>query len=199
MSDADTRLELPKPSKDHLAREAEARRILDVYGDDLPGIMAMLERQFAVLHNRAQVALVLCGVVISTTGFSGRLVAGTNALSQWLIISGLSLIILAAGVVVRGVLHLRWLTMQGGQDTAQWLVTSLAYRDKKTAHYRVGVIILLVGLILYGGALAVTLLNPEEDQLPPRSRVQASSSVMEDGHESSQSSRGLTARGCRAA
>ncbi len=162
---------LPTPSNDHLERDAEARRILDTFGDDLPGIMAMLERQFGVLHNRAQVALVLCGVVISTTGFSGRLVAGTNVVSQWLIISGLSLIIVAAGVVVRGVLHLRWLTMQGGTNTAQWLVTSLAYRDRKTTHYRVGVIILLIGLILYGGALAVTLLNPEEDQLPPRSRV----------------------------
>ncbi len=167
-------IEVPPPSTQHLGREAEARRILDSYGDDLPGIMSMLERQFGVLHNRAQVALVLCGVVISTTGFSGRLVAGTNTLSQILIIAGLSLIIIAAGVVVRGVLHLRWLTMQGGDGTAQWLSTSLAYRDRKTTHYRVGVLILLAGLVLYGGALAVTLLNPEEDQLPPRSRVPVS-------------------------
>ncbi len=163
---------LPPPSTQHLAREAEARRILNCYGDDLPGIMAMLERQFGVLHNRAQVALVLCGVVISTTGFSGRLVAGTNRLSQVLIVAGLSLVVVAAGVVVRGVLHLRWLTMQGGDSTAQWLVTSLKYRDAKTNYYRVGVVILLVGLILYGGALAVTLLNPEADALPPRQRLQ---------------------------
>jgi len=161
---------LPPVSHDHLARDAEAKRTLDCYGDDLPGIMAMLERQFGVLHNRAQVTLVLCGVVISTTGFSGRLVAGTNTLSQVLIIGGMALIVLAAAVTVRGVLHLRWLTMQGGAGTAQWLVTSLAYRDKKTAYCRVGVIILLVGLVLYGGALAVTLLNPEEDQLYPRRR-----------------------------
>ena len=162
---------LPPPSESHLQRDAEARRILDRYGDDLPGIMAMLERQFAVLHNRAQVALGLAGIVVSTTGFSGRLVAGTNTLSQVLIISGLSLILLSAAVVVYGVLHLRWLTMQGGDTTAAWLVTSLSYRDRKTKAYRVGVIILLIGLVLYGGALAVTLLNPEADALPSRERV----------------------------
>jgi hypothetical protein len=163
---------LPEPSRDHLDRQREARRILDVYGDDLPGIMAMLERQFGVLHNRAQVALVLCGVVISTTGFSGRLVAGTNRLSQVLILAGVALIVVAAAVVVRGVLHLRWLTMQGGTTTAAWLVTSLAYRDTKTNYYRVGMVILLVGLVLYGAALGVMLLNPEDDALPPRSRVE---------------------------
>ncbi|MGB7156722.1 MAG: hypothetical protein WBD40_01570 [Tepidisphaeraceae bacterium] len=40
-----------------------------------------------VLHNRAQVLLALCGIVVTTTGFSGRLVAGTNAAAQWLIIA----------------------------------------------------------------------------------------------------------------
>ena len=167
---------LPPPSTRHLARDAEARRILERYGDDFPAIMAMLERQFAVLHNRAQVALGLAGIVVSTTGFSGRLVAGTNRLSQALIIGGLGLILASAAVVVRGVLHLRWLTMQGGDDTAQWLVTSLNYRDTKTSYYRVGVLILLVGLILYGGALAVTLLNPEANALPARERMAVESS-----------------------
>ena len=145
--------------------------MLDRYGDDWPGMMAVLERQFGVLHNRSQVLLTLCGIVVSTTGFSGRLVAGTNVLSQALIVSGLAFILASAGVVVLGVLHLRWLTMQGGETPAAWLVTSLAYRDRKTKFYRVGIVLLLIGLILYGGSLAVTLLNPEEDALPPRSRV----------------------------
>ena len=162
---------IPPPSEAHLARDDEARRILDCYGDDLPNIMAMLERQFGVLHNRAQASLVIVGVVISTTGFSGRLVAGTNVWSQSLIIGGLALVLLSAIVTVRGVLHLRWLTMQGGTSTAQWLSTTLAYRDRKTAHYRVGVILLIVGLVLYGGAFAITLLHPEEDALPVRSRI----------------------------
>jgi len=93
-----------------LSRTEEADRILALYGDDLPAVMTMLERQFVVLHNRAQVLLTLCGIVISTTGFSGRIIAGTNALAQVLIVGGVALVLLSAAIVVWGVLHLRWLS-----------------------------------------------------------------------------------------
>ena len=153
----------------HLRRDAEADRILRYYGGDaLPEIMAMLERQFVVLHNRAQVLLGLCGIVVTTTGFSGRLVAGTNAAAQWLIIAGVALVLGAAAVVVWGVLHLYWLTMQPGESTREWLLTSLAYRDKKTRAYRIGISLLLVGLTVYAAALSIMLLYPMEDVLPAR-------------------------------
>ena len=153
----------------HLRRDAEADRILHYYGPDgLPEIMAMLERQFMVLHTRAQVLLGLCGIVVTTTGFSGRLVAGTNAAAQWLIIVGVALCLLAAGVVVWGVLHLYWLTMQPGDTTRTWLTTSLAYRDKKTRAYRVGIILLIAGLTVYAGALAIMLLYPKDNVLTAR-------------------------------
>ena len=51
-----------------------------------------------------------------------------------------------ASVVCWGVLHLRWLTMQAGKSIAEWLATSLKYRDFKTNCYRVGLMFLLVGL-----------------------------------------------------
>ena len=151
-----------------LSREQEVDRILTVYGNDLAGIMTMLERQFVVLHNRAQVLLTLCGIVISTTGFSGRIIAGTNALAQWLIVAGVALVLLSAAIVVWGVLHLRWLTMQTGDDTRNWLLTSLNYRDKKTQSYRIGVVVMLIGLTLYAGAISVMLLYPHEGGLPAR-------------------------------
>jgi membrane-bound ClpP family serine protease len=158
------------PDRDaHLSRQDEARRILEVYGDDqFETIMAMLERQFAVLHNRAQVLLALCGVVITTTGFSGRLIAGTSVTAQALIIAGVALVLISAAVVVWGVLHLRWLTMQAGADVRQWLDTALAYRDRKTALYRVAILFMLTGLIVYSGAIAVMLLYPNQHVLPPR-------------------------------
>lgn len=153
----------------HLPPDAEADRILRYYGDDaLPEIMAMLERQFTMLHNRAQVLLGLCGIVVTTTGFSGRLVAGTNAAAQWLVIAGVALTLLAAAVVVWGVLHLYWLTMQPGDTTRTWLLTSLAYRDKKTRAYRIGISLLLVGLTLYAAALAIMLLYPRDNVLSAR-------------------------------
>jgi hypothetical protein len=147
-----------------LTRDQECARILQQFGPDrVEAIMAMLERQFTVLHNRTQVILGLCGIVITTTGFSGRIIAGTNLAAQVLIINGIALVLLAAAVVVWGVLHLRWLTQQPGDDVKTWLMTTLAYRDRKTDSYRVGVALLLVGLTLYVAALAIMLLHPEHD------------------------------------
>ena len=153
----------------HLTRAEESARILREYGDGgFPDMMAMLERQFTVLHNRAQVLLGLCGIVVTTTGFSGRLVAGTNVAAQWLVIAGVALVLIAAAIVVWGVLHLYWLTMQPGESTRAWLLASLAYRDKKTRAYRIGISLLLVGLTVYAAALAIMLLHPRENALPAR-------------------------------
>ena len=140
-----------------------------VYGDDaFAEIMAALERQFAVLHNRAQVLLGLCGIIISTTGFSGRLIAGTDRWAQGLIIAGVCLVLLAAAVVCWGVLHLRWLTVQRGGTTREWLLTSLAYRDRKTNAYRLGISLMLLGLVSYVAAISIMLWSPAENALPPR-------------------------------
>lgn len=144
-----------------LTIEDETERILAHYGPEaLPEIMAMLERQFAVLHNRAQVLLALGGIIISTTGFSGRNIAGTGPWAQGLALTGVALILVSAAVVCWGVLHLRWLTMQTGQSTREWLMTSLSYRDLKTRCYRIGLIIMLIGLTAYVGAIIIMLTHP---------------------------------------
>ena len=151
-----------------LTRPEEIDRIVAFYGDDLPAIMVLLERQFTVLHNRAQVLLTLCGIVISTTGFSGRTIAGTNELAQWLIISGIALVLLSTAIVAYSVLHLRWLTMQYGRQPRDWIDTSLAYRDYKTRCYRVSLLVMILGLALYVAAIAVMLRNPHSGSLPAR-------------------------------
>ncbi len=150
-----------------LTREDEITRFVDLYGDDAPAkMMEALERQFLILHNRSQVALGLAGIVITTTGFSGRLIAGTNPVGQTLIVLGVSLTMISALLVVVGVLHLRWLTQQPGDLLRPWLETCLAYRDKKTNFYRAGIILLLVGITLYVAAIAVMLMNPTAAALP---------------------------------
>lgn len=156
------------PAMNCLSLPEETDRILAEYNGKVPDIMAMLERQFTVLHNRAQVLLTLCGIVISTTGFSGRLVAGTNQVAQASIIAGVGLILLAAIVCSWGVLHLRWLTMQKGDDVRAWLTASLRYRNLKTTSYRVAVIIMLFGLTTYCVALAIMLAYPHDNALPAR-------------------------------
>jgi hypothetical protein len=145
-----------------LSREAEADRILQHYGENaLPDVMSMLERQFGVLHNRAQVLLALCGIIVSSVGFSGRTIAITGPWAKMLIIAGMVLILIAAGVTCWGVLHLRWLTMQTGGDTRRWLMTSLEYRDRKTFSYRIGVALMLMGLTAYTAAILIMLIHPE--------------------------------------
>ena len=152
-----------------LTRDEEADRILSAYGQThFDQVMAMLERQFMVLHNRAQVLLGLAGVVVTTTGFSGRLIAGTDTTAQWLIIAGIAFALLSASLVVWGVLHLRWLTMHPGTETRDWLLTVLRYRDTKTHFYRVAIVLMLVGLVFYVGAIAIMLLNPHEGSLSAR-------------------------------
>ena len=99
--------------------------------------------------------------------------AGTNVYSQVCIVAGVALVLASAACVVGGVLHLRWLSMQGGDSTLAWLVTCLAYRDRKTRFYRWGIVLLLLGIGTYSAAVMITLLNPEADALPARSRVTA--------------------------
>lgn len=149
-----------------LPLDKEAERILHHFNCHLPTMMAMLERQFAVLHNRAQVLLGFCGIVITTTGFSGRIIAGTNLTAQLAIIMGLLFVLASACTVVWGVLHLRWLTLQPGDTPQEWLITSLKYRDLKTCRYRDAIYLMLAGLTFYVFAISVMLLFPTINAAP---------------------------------
>jgi len=144
-----------------LSRSDEADRMIELFGDDFASLHSIVERQFGVLMARAQVLLGLCGVVVTTTGFSGRIIAGTNTLAQWLIIGGITLTLASAVVVVFGVLPLRWLTQQPGETTKLWLTNSMLYRDMKLTHYRLAVVCLLIGLTLYVAAIGIMLVYPE--------------------------------------
>jgi hypothetical protein len=151
-----------------LQRERELQRINQTYGlEPAERWLGLMERQFQLLHNRAQVLLGLCGVVITTTGFSGRLIAGTHLASQILIIVGLSLTLASSLTIVLGVLPLRWITQLEGADPEAWLRTCLTYRDRKTSHYRWAIWLLIVGLAFYVLAIAIMLLLPEEFQPRP--------------------------------
>ncbi|WP_437816282.1 hypothetical protein [Sorangium sp. So ce1078] len=145
----------------NVAREEEVDRFIKLVGPDSWEVVhGILERQFSVLHNRAQVLIGLCGIVITTTGFSGRLIAGTSRAAQGLIIAGVATVLLSATLIVWGVQHIRWLTQQPGNDMRGWLLVSLAYRDRKTTIYRVAIAFLLVGLSFYVIAIAMMLLDP---------------------------------------
>ncbi len=147
---------------DLLSREAERESILSRYGHErFEAIQGLMERQLDVLMSRAQLLLGLCGIAITTTGFSGRIIAGNSRIGQALIVSGLALVLSSASVLVWGVLHLTWITQRNSNSIHVWLLSVLEYRDHKTRLFRLAIVLLLIGLSLYVGAIAVMLLNPQ--------------------------------------
>lgn len=149
--------------------EKEADQILRIYGGCEDGqyananakdITSLLERQFAVLTGRAQMLLGLSGIVITTTGFSGRAIASTGLLAQWLIVSGIFFVLSGAVAIVWGILRLNWVTQLVGSDIRVALIDMLAYRDRKTRAYRLGLLLLIIGLALYVSAIALMVLAP---------------------------------------
>jgi hypothetical protein len=144
-----------------LTRAKEHERLMREYATmPFETLMATLERQFSVLHNRSQILLTLCGIIITTTGFSGRFIAATGLLAQISVVLSIVFVLLAAGVVVWRVLHLHWLTGQLGDDRSAWLMRSLEYRDYKTMGYRIGITLLMAGLCFYVVAIAIMLFHP---------------------------------------
>jgi len=143
--------------------QEESQRIINQLAQpEYAPVLGMLEKQFQVLSNRAQVLLGISGVVISTTGFSGRLIAGTGVVAQLLVIAGVSLVLAAAVTVVVGVMPLRWITTQHGDSPEALLTNALAYRNRKQKRYFLGIILMMVGLTLYVASIIVMLLFPAE-------------------------------------
>lgn len=148
--------------------ETEATRILDMCEGRLLDAMGVLERQFSTLHNRAQVLFGFCGVVVTVTGFSGRLIAGTNNAAQFFIVAGLAVVISCALYIFHSVMTLRWTTQRLDVSNELTLTRVIERRNIKTAAYKRGGYILFLGLILYTTAIAIMLLNPVPLEVPVR-------------------------------
>ena len=156
--------------RDSICRDSrtEAERILEMCNGSLRDAMAVVERQFSTLHNRAQVLFSFCGVVVTVTGFSGRLIAGTSLIGQVLVVSGLTVVIGCAFYVFHSVMTLRWATQRLGTSPLETMVRVIQRRNLKTAAYRRGGYALFVGIILYGAAITSMLLHPVSVSLPVR-------------------------------
>src|SRR5690606_26861657 len=98
-----------------LNRDQEAARLLEVVGrESFDPVLLQMQRQFDVLQARSQMLLTLCGIVITVTGFSGRIIAQAGEWAKLSIVGGLALVLLSGAIVVVGVLPLRWLTTHPG-------------------------------------------------------------------------------------
>jgi hypothetical protein len=136
----------------------EASRILELCKGDALRAFELVENQLGVLVVRTQVVLSLSGIVITVTGFSGRAIAETSALSRICVVSGLFLVLLAAAISVSGVLRVRWLTQSLESDALLALRRGLEIRDQKSRSLALSLVVFVVGFSLYCAAVAQLLL-----------------------------------------
>lgn len=153
---------------DYMDSSTEAHRILEMCDGKLSQAMGVLERQFSTLHNRAQVLFSFCGIVVTVTGFSGRLIAGTNAAAQALIVAGLAVVVATAFYMFHSVMTLRWATQRLDTSPERTVRRVLERRNIKTRAYKRGGYMLFAGLILYTMAIAIMLFNPVPLEVPAR-------------------------------
>lgn len=139
----------------------EARRILDMAGGDRFRALNLLESQMNVLHQRGQILMSLAGVVVTVTGFSGRIIAGTSPLGRTALVTGLAVVLLSAVWVFAGVMRVRWISEEwmAHDDPAEALALTIARRERKTRAYSAGGSMLCCGLAIYGLAVAIMLLE----------------------------------------
>ena len=148
--------------------ESEAKAILKLCDGNLKAALEMAERHLNTIYTRAQVLLSLAGMVVTVTGFSGRLIAGSSTLAQSFLVAGLFVSLSSAIWVFLRVMSVRWVTVFLEQDPKNALQETLWRRNRKTAAYKIGGIILCIGLVLYCIAIALMLLDPSAIQGPVR-------------------------------
>lgn len=150
------------------ATDLEAKAILELKNNDLMAALEVAQAQLNTLYTRAQVLMSLAGIVVTVTGFSGRLIAGTSPSAQAFLIAGLFVSLASAIYIFVKVMRLRWVTVLLAEDRANALTNALKRRDAKTRAFAVGGSILFVGLTLYCISIALMLMAPEALQVPVR-------------------------------
>jgi hypothetical protein len=135
----------------------EVHRIITFANGDKARAFDIVERQLAVLVLRTQVLLSLSGIVVTVTGFSGRTIAQTSELARALIAIGIVVVLASAAVAIGGVLRLRWLTQDLGDDLEETLGRMLALRDSKARFLTAALMFFVVGFSCYVAAIALML------------------------------------------
>ncbi len=142
------------------AIQAEAKTILELCQGDLMAALKVAESQLNIVYTRAQVLMSLAGMVVTVTGFSGRLIAGSSSAAQLFIVAGLLVSLSSAAWVIRRVMRVQWVTSLASQDREHALEQALYRRNRKTSAYTLGGTLLFIGLVLYAIAIALMLTNP---------------------------------------
>ncbi|MDK2972220.1 MAG: hypothetical protein PWP23_1975 [Candidatus Sumerlaeota bacterium] len=162
--DARESMQIAPPSEEE-AREIDAIFLRFGGGDSIPRIYEIINQQLNVIHMRAQSLIALGSVVITVTGFSGRIIADTNRYAQLLIVLGITLVGVAAGITLTRVMPLRWVTSYMDLEPRDWLLTALRRRTHKSRALRVALVFMTLGMISYLTSIAIMLMFPEATEL----------------------------------
>lgn len=138
----------------------EARNLLELCKGDARSAFDLVNDQLNTIVMRAQVMLSLSGIVITVTGFSGKLIATTSALARTTVVAGLFMVLAAAAVGVVGVLRLRWFTQELQPTPVETILRGLEIRNDKTRYLKLALSLFVVGFSLYCFAVAQLLLAP---------------------------------------
>ena len=146
------------------ARAEECEQLIEVHRSE-PELRGEVAQQFTTLHGRAQVLLGICGVLLTASVLitTGRIIGhGTYVLERvagmLLALAGLCDIV-ATGIVVAGVLHIRWLTPRHGEDLRTWIMRALAHRDAKTRAYHAALAAVILSMLFYQAAVLIVVLQ----------------------------------------
>jgi hypothetical protein len=132
---------------------------MQLYDRDAAKIMHAIESQLAILSARAQTLLSLAGITITVTGFSGANIARSGALAAILLVSGLVTVLVAASLAMTGILGVRWVTAIPPSTLEVAVHSALDVRDAKTRAFSTSLRLLILGLALYVGSVAMLLLK----------------------------------------
>lgn len=156
----------PPPISPTPEERQEIGAIMRHFGaDSIKPVYDLIDGQFAVIHARAQALLQLAGVIITVTGFSGRIIADTNGYAQGMIIAGVALVSLGAATAMLFVMPIRWITSYLDESPQQWLLIALRRRRRKSRGFLAATILFVVGMLLYLAAIAIMLAFPEATEL----------------------------------
>lgn len=137
----------------------ELAYLKEIFGDSHEKILRVITSSFDVLQVRSQLMLSLVTVVLTITGFSGPTIAASGTFSKICIGYGLSLVLVAAILILAGPLQLRWATQWRGDTLDESLINLLRRRNARTLKYHVAFGFLVSGLTGYVGSVIGFLLH----------------------------------------
>jgi hypothetical protein len=137
----------------------EADHLLALYDSDAAKIMDVLHGQLTNINVRAQTLLQLAGLTITVTGFSGTSIARSGHAAAVLVVSGLVIVLVAASLSMGGILRIRWMTQLAPTTLRASIIYAIEMRNGKTRVFGRSLALLIIGLALYIGSVAIMLLG----------------------------------------